>query len=151
MYVLLFLFWIALNGKITVEIIIVGLLMSLAVYQFSRKVLGQKKANKLSLGKAINYAIILVLEIIKSAITVLKFTLNRTIQIEPQIKFFRVPLKNELSKTILANSITLTPGTITVNVDDDIFCVHGLDYTLLEGIEESIFVKLLLDMEEANG
>lgn len=44
----------------------------------------------------------------------------------------------------------MTPGTITVNVEDNRFCVHALDYTMAEGIEDSIFVKLLVKAEEAN-
>ena len=49
---------------------------------------------------------------------------------------------------LLANSITLTPGTITVSVEDDRFCVHCLDKELAEGMEDSVFVKLLEEMEE---
>ena len=48
----------------------------------------------------------------------------------------------------LANSITLTPGTITVSLKDDTYEVHCLDKGLSEGIEDSCFVKLLKEMEE---
>ena len=36
----------------------------------------------------------------------------------------RIPLKTELARTILANSITMTPGTITISLDDDLYTVH---------------------------
>lgn len=52
-----------------------------------------------------------------------------------------------MAKVILANSITLTPGTITVSVEGDVFCVHCLDKELAEGIENSVFVQLLERME----
>ena len=48
---------------------------------------------------------------------------------------------------LLANSITLTPGTITVSVEGDHFFVHCLDRELAEGMEESVFVELLKQME----
>jgi multicomponent Na+:H+ antiporter subunit E len=48
---------------------------------------------------------------------------------------------------LLANSITLTPGTITVSVHGDEFCVHALDSSLAEGIEEGGFVHILRKME----
>lgn len=48
---------------------------------------------------------------------------------------------------MLADSITLTPGTITVSVENDRFCVHCLDRELAEGMEDSVFVGLLLEME----
>ena len=52
-----------------------------------------------------------------------------------------------MAKVVLANSITLTPGTITVSVENDSFCVHCLDRELAEGMEDSVFVELLLEME----
>ena len=61
--------------------------------------------------------------------------------------FFDVDIQSEFLRFVLANSITLTPGTITVDVDDNHFCVHALDYTLAEGIEDSVFIKLLRKME----
>ena len=62
--------------------------------------------------------------------------------------FFDVPIKNEILLTVLANSITLTPGTITVDIENSTFCVHALDKDLAQGIEDLIFVKLLVKMEE---
>jgi multicomponent Na+:H+ antiporter subunit E len=49
---------------------------------------------------------------------------------------------------ILANSITLTPGTITVSLTDDHLLVHCLDKSLAEGMDDSVFVRLLQKMEE---
>ena len=48
---------------------------------------------------------------------------------------------------MLANSITLTPGTITVSVEGDKFLVHCLDKELAAGLEDSVFVELLEEME----
>ena len=77
----------------------------------------------------------------------MKFVYSKKMGIQPQIVFFDVPLKSEFLRTILANSITITPGTITVNVDDNHFCVHALDYSIAQGIENSVFLKLLMGME----
>ena len=62
--------------------------------------------------------------------------------------YFDTAFQTGLAKVLLANSITLTPGTITVSVEDDRFCVHCLDKELAEGMEDSVFVKLLEEMEE---
>ncbi len=153
MVVLLFLLWITLNGKITVEIAVIGIIISVAIKLFSKKYLEEDNGSRISfknLFKGMIYLGVLLVEIIKSSIQVVKFTLAKDIEIQPQIKFFRVPLKSDFSKMMLANSITLTPGTITVNIEGDVFCVHGIDYTMLEGIENSIFVRLLSDMEGKN-
>jgi len=48
---------------------------------------------------------------------------------------------------LLANSITLTPGTITVSLDDDEYTIHCLDASLAEGLENSEFEKALMKLE----
>ena len=67
---------------------------------------------------------------------------------EPVIVHVHTNLKTETARVILANSITLTPGTITVSLTDDDLLVHCLDKSLAEGMENSSFVKLLEKMEK---
>ena len=144
--------WIALNGKITTEIIVIGLFVSAAIYWFTIKYLDYNVKSDLNFFKngflIIGYIFVLFWEIIKSSILVIKIVFKSEIQIDPQIVFFEVDLKNEALLTVLANSITLTPGTITVDVEGNRFCVHALDKDLADGIENLIFVKLLMKMEK---
>mgnify|MGYP002513500138 CR=1 FL=1 len=51
-------------------------------------------------------------------------------------------------RTALANAITLTPGTITVLLEDDVYTVHCLDESLAEGMNESVFVKMIEEIEK---
>jgi multicomponent Na+:H+ antiporter subunit E len=74
--------------------------------------------------------------------------LSSKVEVEPKIVYFKTNLKKEVSKVVLANSITLTPGTITVTLEEDEYCVHCLDKELAEGIDSSIFVSLLTKLEE---
>ena len=152
MYVLLLLFWIILNGKITAEILIFGIVFATAIFWAMCKFLDYSPKNDLLVSKNIiwilTYFVVLVIEIFKSAITVYKKVYSRKIEVQPQIIFFDVDIKSEFLRFVLANSITLTPGTITVDVDENHFCVHALDYTLAEGIEDSVFIKILKKMEE---
>ena len=60
---------------------------------------------------------------------------------------FASPLKSEFLGTVLANSITLTPGTISVSMKNGQFKVHCLDASLYEGIDSSSFVKILKRIE----
>jgi multicomponent Na+:H+ antiporter subunit E len=48
-------------------------------------------------------------------------------KIDPGIVHFRTRLKSDLARVILTNSITLTPGTITLDLNDDHLVVHWLD------------------------
>jgi energy-converting hydrogenase B subunit A len=66
---------------------------------------------------AIAYFIILIFEIIKATIDVAKRTINGNI--EPVIMEIETELKRPISQVILANSITLTPGTLSIDVDPE--------------------------------
>lgn len=96
----------------------------------------------------IRYFWVLVQEIVRANVCVLKIILSPELQPEPAFVYFETDLKSSLSKVLLANSITLTPGTITVSVENNQYCVHCLDRELAEGMEESVFVDLLKEMEE---
>ena len=152
MYILLLLFWIILNGKITAEILIFGVVLSAAIFWFMCKYLDYSPKYELCVAKnfiwILTYFVVLVIEIFKSAIAVYKRVYSRKIEIQPQMVFFDVDIESEFLRFVLANSITITPGTITVDVDDKHFCVHALDYTLADGIENSVFIKILKIMEE---
>ncbi len=87
-------------------------------------------------------------EIVKASVCVLRLILTPGLEPEPALIYFDTGLKSGTAKMILANSITLTPGTITVSVEGEQFCVHCLDLELAEGLENSVFVKLLEEMEE---
>ena len=152
MYILLFLFWIILNGKITAEIVAFGLVLTTAIFWFMCRFLEYSPKYEVFVVKnfiwIIAYFFVLIIEMVKSAITVYKKVYSRRIEIQPQMVFFDVDIKSEFLRFVLANSITLTPGTITVDVDDNHFCVHALDYTVAEGIEDSTFIKILKKMED---
>ena len=66
---------------------------------------------------AIAYFIILIFEIIKATIDVAKRTINGNV--EPVIMEIETDLKRPISQVILANSITLTPGTLSIDVDPE--------------------------------
>ena len=96
----------------------------------------------------VRYLCVLVVEIVKSTFGACRFIVSPTLPHDPLICKFRTPLQTEPARVLLANSITLTPGTITVSLDDGLYTVHCLDKSMAEGIERSRFVQLLLRMEE---
>ena len=67
---------------------------------------------------------------------------------EPQLVTFKTPLKVAL-KSVLADCITVTPGTISVNSEGDTLTVHCLDEQFADGIENLEFQQQLLQMKEA--
>lgn len=154
MFFIIFALWIIFNGQITVQIVLTGLLLSAALYWFCRKYLGYEKRPKKHFWKRMGYiaefVIVLIAEIVKANLTVLKMAVSEKLEFEPQLFYFRTNLKETGSRVMLANAITLTPGTITVSLEDDLYCIHCLDKSMAEGIEESSFVQILSKLEEAS-
>jgi len=152
MIIILFALWLIFSGKITAEIIVFGIVLSAAVYLFCWKFLEYSPKNDLLalklLPQALGYFFVLVWEIIKANCVMVKLILSPRYEMEPTLVTFKTELRTDLARTILANSITLTPGTITAELSGNEFRVHCLDKEMAVGIEKSVFVKLLRKMEK---
>lgn len=148
-----FILWVIFNGRITSEIVIAGIIISvlldLAVKKFLRINFTNAKIFKFIklLPDVVFYFIVLIVEIIKANISVTRIVLSSAIQVEPCLVRFTTPLKTTAARIALANSITLTPGTVTVSLEGNELLVHALDKDTAGGLEGSIFEKLLSRME----
>ena len=152
MLLLFFLAWVVFNGRLTLEIALFGIVVSCAVYAFICKFMDYSPQKELRFYKKIplffQYIWCLLREIVSANIAVCRMILTRREQIEPVIVHVHTDLKTQTGRMLLANSITLTPGTITVSMTDTELLVHCLDKSLSEGIEDSAFVHLLHKLEE---
>ncbi len=152
MFFILFAVWLILNGRITMEICIFGICISAVLLYFMCRFMDYSLKREALLFLLIpwfaQYGWVLVKEIVKANVEVLKIILSPELQPEPTIVYFDTELKTGLARVFLANSITLTPGTITVSVEESRFCVHCLDRELAEGLENSVFVELLKELEK---
>ena len=85
--------------------------------------------------KAVLYFAWLIIQIIRSALYVSKVALFGMDMIDPSIAWFRADYDSPAARALLANSITLTPGTITIDISEDgIYSVHALTKELREGL-----------------
>ena len=153
-FTLLFIFWVILNEKLTTEVIVFGLFLSLFVTISSYKTIRisrqlEKKVVK-KLWKIIVYLFILLVEIIKANIDIIKLVFTKDPEITPTLMPIKANLRSIISRVALANSITLTPGTFTVSMNDENLLIHAIRKSNLDGIEESIFVEKLQELEEYN-
>ena len=155
MLLVLFALWLVFNGKVTLELVLFGIVLSIVVYWFCWKFLEYSLKKELLalrlLPQGIGYFFVLVWEVIKANCGAISLIVSPKYEVEPMLVTFRTPLKTDLARTVLANSITLTPGTITVELTEEEFKVHCLDKEMAEGIEDSVFVRLLLKMERTAG
>lgn len=152
MYLLFFLLWILFNGRLTWEIAAFGVVLSGVMYWFICKFMNYRPSMDLiacrKLFGFLHYIIVLIKEIIKANMTVIGMIFSSKYEVEPAVVRFRVDLKSKFARVMLANSITLTPGTITISMVDGEYIVHCLDKSLAEGIDRSIFVELLRKLED---
>ena len=148
-----FALWVVFNGRVTLEIFIAGALIALMLDLFIKKVLRLNltfsallKFLKIS-PDILFYAVVLLVEILKANFAIIKLVLAPDIEVEPCLVKFNTPLKTEAARTALANSITLTPGTITVSLEGNELVVHALNREIAEGLQGSIFERLLARIE----
>lgn len=152
MLLLFFLVWIVFNGRITLEITLFGIAVSVLMLLFICRFMGYSLAAERRfyrlIGPFFRYVILLVKEIVVANLVVCRMILTRKEIMEPVLVRIHTDLKTETARVILANSITLTPGTITVSLTGQELLVHCLDESLAEGLETSEFVRLLQEMEK---
>ena len=147
MFILFFVLWIILNGRITLELVFLGILIAAAVFLFAHFAFGYTIAGDLRILRhlplAVWYLLNLVAEIVKASLNVITVIGNPSGKPDPVLVEFDSGLPTEFQNVVLANSITLTPGTVTVSLEGDHFVVHCLLPRYAEGLSESSFVKLL--------
>lgn len=152
MFILFFLIWVMFNGQLTVEIAAFGVVIAGVMYLFLCKFFNYKPRYDLFLWRKapllIQYLLTLVWEILKANLTVFQMIYCAEYELEPAVVRFRTDLRSTFARVLLANSITLTPGTITVSLTENEYTVHCLDKELADGIASSVFVKLLTKIEE---
>ncbi len=151
MYLLYFILWVIFNGNLTLEICLFGLAVAGVMLAFTCKFmdysLEKEKRIVKKYFKILRYLCVLVSEIVKANFAVMHMILSEREEVEPVVVKFHSDMKTTMGKVFLANAITLTPGTITVTLEGSEYVVHCLDESLAEGIDTSVFVDLLSELE----
>lgn len=154
MFLAFFGLWVVLNGRWTTEIAVFGLVFAAVMYVFSCKFLGYGLGVDWALIRrlpsAIRYGALLLSEIVKANLNVMRMILDKRFEPQPQLVHFDAPLRRGRHLVTLANSITLTPGTITVDLQDNHYVVHCLDASLIDGLDDGEMVQALEAMERAH-
>lgn len=152
MYLLYFALWIIFNGKFTLEIAVFGVIIAAALFAFTCKFadysVAKEKMIFKNLFRIIHYVIVLIIEIVKANLAVMHLILSEKEEPQPMLVTFTAELESKMSRSLLANAITLTPGTITVVLEDNHYTVHCLDRDFAYGMDESVFVGILKKCEE---
>ena len=84
----------------------------------------------------------------KANVAIIRIVLSPHMEITPCLVPVKTDLKSAGARAALANAITLTPGTITVDVKDDVLWVHALTAEMAEGLKDWHVARQLARIEE---
>ena len=133
----MFAIWLLWSGHYTSLMVSFGIVSCLLVVLLSRRMnIVDEEGVPLQLGLRpfFFYAPWLVLKIVLANIDVARRILNPKLPIQPTVVRVRASAKGDLGRVIYANSITLTPGTVSIDLERDQITVHALSYE--EGEED---------------
>ena len=123
--------WLLLSNSFSWQVIGVGVGVSLILAIISRRTRYSKPGNMTPgfkvITASIGFLFVFLKELIKSNLDVAFRVINPSLPINPGIVEVKTKLKSPIGRLMLANSITLTPGTLTVETQDDSFFIHWID------------------------
>lgn len=150
-FLVLYAFWLLLSGLFTPFLLAAGAGCALAVLAFARRMdVIDREGHPLHLGwrALFSYWPWLIKEIAKSSWDVSCRILDPRLPISPTLARFRPLQKSELGLVIHANSITLTPGTVAVEVEAGEFLVHALTREGAAGLAGSEMDRRVAALEQ---
>ena len=139
----LFALWVILSGKFDVFHLSIGAASALCISMGTNRLLllpptiGPPAVHPIAAHprlRLLAYLPWLGWQIVLSSLQIAFVVLHPTMPISPRLVRFQVPLPHALARLTLANSITLTPGTVTLDVEGDAFLVHALTETSAHGL-----------------
>lgn len=156
-------FWIIMSGRFQAKYLIIGAVCAAMITFLTRDLMrvdGAAAAVNFEphsiiagMGRFVWYFFWLLWSIVQSTLEVAYIVLQPKMPIQPGLLLLRTKLRNRTGHIILANSITLTPGTITVDFDDGVYSVHalmpGAAQSLLDAKMQSKLERIFGEREEA--
>ena len=147
--VILFFFWMLLSASFDLLHLLTGAVLALLLsllFCRSCNVFGDLKITISSLLNTIAYLFVFLIELIKSNLDVARRVVSPSLPIKPGIVKVKTNLTSPMARMILANSITLTPGTLTVNIEGQYLYIHWIEVTTIDAQEAS--KKIVMKFEK---
>lgn len=146
----LFAIWLVLSGHYTPLLLAFGLLSTLlAVVLTKRTDLIDRESHPVLIKPSVLfYWIWLARQIIRSNIDVARRILHPRMPISPNVFTVRTDQKTDLGRVTYANSITLVPGTVTMDVDENIITVHALTREVADELRRGEMNRRVCNVEK---
>jgi Multisubunit Na+/H+ antiporter, MnhE subunit len=148
-FCLCFVFWLLLTWSFTAQEMIAGAVVSLAVALFASRFFIHENAfwlfNPLKLGALIAYVFIFLRELVKANVDMARRCFGGCKEVNPGIVKVPVDLNGDYAQAMLANSITLTPGTITLDIAEQEgktwYYIHWIDVAETDRVKAGKLIK----------
>ncbi|PLX68358.1 MAG: hypothetical protein C0602_09260 [Denitrovibrio sp.] len=142
-------FWILLSGEFSGLLLGFAVLYSLLVAYFTHDLFVEKfRGYKIrQFVKFLLYIPWLLWQIIIANVQIVRIVIDPKMPIDPEMVYCKTSLKTDLGLTLLGNSITLTPGTVTVDIGDGEILVHGIGEDHKLAIIDQEIEKKIIEIE----
>lgn len=130
MFLITLIVWVLLSNTFALDALIPGIIVAALVgliFCPRCEVFSEINLTPKAFIYTILYLFVFFIDLIKSNLDVARRVLSPSLPINPGIVEVKTKLKSKFGRMLLANSITLTPGTLTVEVEDDSFFIHWID------------------------
>lgn len=141
----LFVVWLVLSGRYNLSHMILGFIVSCGVAWLNTGY-PHSPFHNFPLGRQMRYWPWLFLRIVESSWHLTKIILDPALPIKPKLLTYRSNLKHRGAVMMLGNSITLTPGTITVDINGNYIMVHAIDETSGEDLTSGRMERKIADV-----
>lgn len=149
-FVLLAAVWLLLSGYLTALPLACGVVSCALVAWIARRMdVVDREGHPVHLGGEIpGYWAWLAREMLISGWTTMKLILGPKARIAPVVEYIPIDQPSDLTRATLANSITLTPGTLSIRVERDRIEVHALEDGMLDDLRNGRFGKRVAQLED---
>jgi multicomponent Na+:H+ antiporter subunit E len=135
--------WLLFSGQydvfhVSAGVFSVALIMMLNRELFRVRLYSGDVHREIKISAVFPYVFWLLKEIIIAAIGVARIVLTPKMPLDPSLLEFHADMPNAGSQTILGNSITLTPGTITIDISHGVFLVHAINDSSSDGLVKGV-------------
>ncbi len=142
-----FLFWLILTAgmgwwTVLIGLAIAGLVAVLKIHMLATDSTEPTLSGRETLGM-IGYALGMIALVLPAAWRVAMIVMRRDLNVHPGVLYHRTTLTRPIARTALANSITLTPGTHCVDLDDDRLVIHYLNPNFTAALDQHVLERRL--------
>jgi multicomponent Na+:H+ antiporter subunit E len=129
-FIILMIVWILLNNTFQLDVLITGAVLAFFISLLVCRqcdVFAEMKLTPKAMAYSVMFLFVFAIDLVKSNMDVTRRVLTPSLPIKPGIVEVKTTLKSKFGRLLLANTITLTPGTLTVEVKDESFFIHWID------------------------